>query len=54
MGACLYVSDLSDEEWAVLAPLLQWSHPAGRIYPLRRIVDAIFYLLRRLTCKAGR
>jgi transposase len=44
MGACLYVSDLSDEEWAVLAPLLQWSHPAGRrIYPLRR-----------LSCKDGR
>jgi putative transposase len=48
MGACLYASDLSDEEWTVLAPLLHRSHPAGRrqTYPLRRIVDAIFYLLR--------
>jgi transposase len=48
MDACLYASDLNDAEWAVLAPLLPRSHPAGRrqTYPLRRIVDAIFYLLR--------
>jgi putative transposase len=48
MGACNYASDLRDQEWAVLAPLLQRSYPAGRrqTYPLRRIVDAIFYLLR--------
>ena len=48
MDACLYASDLNDEEWALLAPLIPRSHPAGRrqIYPLRRIVDAIFYLLR--------
>ncbi len=48
MGACLYASDLSDEEWTMLAPLLQRSHPAGRrqTHPLRRIIDAIFYLLR--------
>jgi putative transposase len=39
---------LSDEEWTVLAPLLQRSHPAGRrqTYPLRRIIDATFDLLR--------
>ncbi len=29
MDACLYASDLSDAEWAVLAPLLPRSHPAG-------------------------
>jgi putative transposase len=48
MGACLYASDLSDEEWVLLKPLVPRSHPAGRrqTYPLRRIVDAIFYLLR--------
>jgi putative transposase len=48
MGACLYASDLSDEEWVLLEPLVPRSHPAGRrqTYPLRRIVDAIFYLLR--------
>ena len=48
MDTCLYASDLDDEEWALLEPLLPRSHPAGRrqTYPLRRIVDAIFYLLR--------
>ena len=48
MEVCSYASDLTDAEWTVLAPLLQRSHPAGRrqTYPLRRIVDAIFYLLR--------
>jgi len=48
MDACLYASDLNDDEWALLEPLVPRSHPAGRrqTYPLRRIVDAIFYLLR--------
>jgi putative transposase len=48
MDAYLYSSDLNDAEWALLAPLVRRSHPAGRrqIYPVRRIVDAIFYLLR--------
>ena len=48
MDACLYASDLNDAEWALLAPLIPRSHPAGRrqTHPLRRIVDAIFYLLR--------
>ena len=47
MGACLYVSDLNNKEWAELASLLHRSHPAGRrqIYAMRRIVDAVFYLL---------
>ena len=48
MDTSLYASDLTDAEWALLAPLVPRSHPAGRrqTYPLRRIVDAIFYLLR--------
>ena len=48
MDACVYASDLTDAEWALLAPLVPRSHPAGRrqTYPLRRTVDAIFYLLR--------
>jgi putative transposase len=48
MNACLYFSDLNDAEWALLAPLVPHSHPTGwrEIYPLRRIVGAIFYLLR--------
>ena len=43
-----YAGDLTDAEWALLEPLLPRSHPAGRrqIYPLRRIIDAILYLLR--------
>ena len=43
-----YASDLTDEEWALLRPLLTRTHPAGRkqAYSLRRIVDAVFYLLR--------
>jgi transposase len=48
MEACLYASDPNDAEWALLEALIPRSHPAGRrqIYRLRRIVDAIFYLLR--------
>jgi transposase len=48
MEACLYASDLDDAEWALLEPLVPRSHPAGRrqTYPLRRIIDAIFSLLR--------
>jgi transposase len=48
MDASSYACDLTDAEWARLAPLIPRSHPAGRhqTYPLRRIIDAIFYLLR--------
>ena len=48
MDTCLYASDLNDNEWALLAPLIPRSHPAGRrqFHSLRRIVDAVFYLLR--------
>ena len=47
MNTCLYASDLIDAEWALLAPCPP--QPSGRTatdLPLRRIVDAIFYLLR--------
>jgi putative transposase len=48
MDVCSYSSDLIDDEWALLKPLIPRSHPAGRrqIYLLRCIIDAIFYLLR--------
>jgi len=48
METCLYACELTDAEWALLAPLVPRIHPTGRrqTYPLRRIVDAIFYLLR--------
>jgi putative transposase len=43
-----YPSDLSDEEWAILEPLITPGKQAGhpRLFELRRIVDAVFYLLR--------
>ena len=48
MPTSSYASDLSDTEWAILAPLIcpgkQAGHP--QVFALRRIVDAAFYLLR--------
>jgi transposase len=43
-----YPSDLSDEEWALLEPLLRSSETRGRPpkWPARRVADAVFYLLR--------
>ena len=43
-----YPSDLTDEEWAILAPLITPGKQAGhpQVFELRRIVDAVFYLLR--------
>lgn len=43
-----YPSDLSDAEWALLAPLLPAAKPGGRprSVDLREVVDAISYWLR--------
>jgi putative transposase len=43
-----YPSDLSDEEWAILEPLLASAEKRGRPpkWPLRQVADAVFYLLR--------
>jgi putative transposase len=43
-----YPSDLSDEEWAILEPLLLSAEKRGRPpkWPLRRVANAVFYLLR--------
>ena len=43
-----YPSDLSDAEWALLAPLLPPPAPCGRPrkWPARLIADAVFYVLR--------
>ena len=48
MNAAPYPSDLTDEEWAILGPLITPGTQAGRpqVLELRRIVDAVFYLLR--------
>ena len=44
----LYPSDLTDMEWAVLAPLLPppSTRSRPRLYPARRVLDAMFYMLR--------
>ena len=48
MNSHLYSSDLTNDQWAILGPLIapgrQAGHPQG--LELRRIVDAVFYLLR--------
>ena len=43
-----YLSDLSDEEWALLEPLLASSERRGRPlkWSARRVANAVFYLLR--------
>jgi putative transposase len=43
-----YQTDLSDAEWACIEPLLPVPEATGRprIYPLREILDAVFYVLR--------
>jgi putative transposase len=43
-----YPSDLSDEEWVLLKPLLASPERRGRPpkWPTRRVADAVFYLLR--------
>ncbi|HEX6012450.1 MAG TPA: IS5 family transposase [Geminicoccaceae bacterium] len=43
-----FPSDLTDAEWAVLAPLLPKPSPVGRppSWPMREILNAIFYVLR--------
>ena len=45
---CRYPSDLSDAEWALLAPLLPSPKPTGRPrkWSDRLIADAVFYVLR--------
>ena len=43
-----YETDLSDAEWALIEPLMPAPNPRGRprAWPLREIVNAIFYVLR--------
>ena len=44
----VYLSDLTDAQWALIAPLLPAQVGPGRpqTYPLRLIVNAMLYLLR--------
>ena len=46
-SAIIYPSDLGDDEWELLAPLIPPAKPAGRprSVDIRRILGGIFYLL---------
>ena len=48
MAVPVYPSDLNDEEWALLAPLIPSSKPHGRprSSDMRRISNGVFYMLR--------
>ena len=48
MNTCPYPSDLTSAGWAILGPLVTPGKQAGHPQALefRRIVDAVFYLLR--------
>src|SRR5918997_1379053 len=43
-----YETDLTDAEWAVIAPLMPEPKPRGRpwAWPLREVMNAILYVLR--------
>ncbi len=43
-----YASDVTDREWALIAPLLPAARSGGRPRStcLRRVVNAVFYLLQ--------
>jgi putative transposase len=43
-----YTTDLTDEEWQILAPLLPPEKSGGRPrqYPLREVINGIQYILR--------
>jgi putative transposase len=45
---CPYPSDLSDQEWEILAPLIPPAKPGGRPrkWPMHTILNAIFYVVR--------
>ena len=45
---CLYPSDLSDQEWEILAPLIPPAKPGGRPrkWQMSKMLNALFYLLR--------
>ncbi len=45
---CLYPSDLSNAEWAILEPLIPAAKPGGRpcIWTRRHVMNGIFYVVR--------
>jgi transposase len=51
--ACLYPCDVTDAEWAYLAPLVPGParHGRPRCWALQLLVNAIFYVLRTALVK---
>ena len=50
---CPYPSDLSDQEWEILAPLIPPAKPGGRPrkWSMRKMLNAIFFYLLRSGCQ---
>jgi putative transposase len=48
MAIRVYPSDMNEDEWALLAPLIPPAKPRGRprSVDMRRLVEGVFYLLR--------
>jgi transposase len=48
MSRRVYPSDLTDEQWAILAPMIPGPRPTGRPRKLemREVINALLYLLR--------
>ena len=48
MNRKAYSSDLTDKEWALLAPFIPPAQPGGRprTIEMREVLNAIFYILR--------
>lgn len=48
VGGAPYPSDLTDEQWQIIAPLLPLAKPGGRprTVDLREVINGIFYLNR--------
>ncbi len=48
-GRWAYDTDLTDSQWALIAPLIREAEPGSRPrkVPRLKLVDAIHYLLRR-------
>jgi hypothetical protein len=47
LPVCFYPSDLSDQEWEILSPLIPPAKPGGRPskWPMHEILNATFNLL---------
>ena len=48
MKCMSYPSDLSDEQWEVIRPLLEYTNGYGhrRVYMIRDVINAIFYVVK--------